>query len=117
MTAGGADPTQAAGVILDRLAELLPDTSPLAQAFLLILLEREEAKLAALARTLDLPLALAVRAATELSGLTDSTGAPLAVFTPGASPGAGQLRLTPQGVWLARQATAPAGGQTDRTDH
>lgn len=116
MTAGG-DQTQAAGVILDRLAALLPETSPLTQAFLLILLEKEEARLAALARALDLPLALAVRAATELTALTDDTGAPLAVFTPGSSPGAGRLRLTEAGLWLARRATAPTDGQTGRTDH
>ena len=113
----GSDATEAAGGILDRLAELLPDTSPLTQAFVLILLEREEVKIATLSRMLDLPLALAVRAATELAGLTDSAGEPLASFTPGASPGAGALRLTPAGVWLARQAVAPPAGRTDRSDH
>ena len=117
MTAGNGDTTQAAGPTLDRFPELLPEPSPLAQAFLLILLDREEARLAPLARMLALPLALAVRAATELTGMTDATGAPIAAFTPGRSPGAGLLQLTPAGVWLARQAVAPPDGQTDRTDH
>lgn len=111
-----AESEQAAD-ILDRLAGLLPDTSPLAQAFVLVLLEREEAKIASLARALDLPLALAVRAATELAGLTDKAGAPIATLTPGASPGAGQIRLTPAGVWLARQAVAPTREQTNPGDH
>ena len=115
--ADGSDASEAAGGILDRLAELMPDTSPLCQAFVLILLEREDARIATLARMLDLPLALAVRAATELTGLTDSAGEALASFTPGASPGAGRLQLTPAGVWLARQAVAPPEGQTPHTDH
>lgn len=113
----GSDTREAAEEILDRLARLLPSASPLAQAFVLILLERENLKLATLARMLDLPLALAVRAATELAELTDETGAALATFTQGRSPGAGALTLTPAGVWLARRATAPGEEQTDHRDH
>ncbi|HLU91788.1 MAG TPA: hypothetical protein VKZ46_04300 [Pedomonas sp.] len=102
-----------AGRILARLADALPDASPMAQAFLLMLAQRDEARLAALAKALDLPQALALRTATELAALTDDAGAAIASFTPGRSPGAGLLRLTPDGVLLTKRLL----GRTARTDH
>ncbi|MCH8685168.1 hypothetical protein [Pedomonas mirosovicensis] len=102
---GGADGTDSAEgpAYLARLSDVLPDATPLGQAIFLLLAERGEAKLAALAKALDLPLALVVRGASELTGLTDERGAPLATLAEGASPGAGLLRLTPAGADLAHQ--------------
>lgn len=99
--------------ILTRLADALPDASPLAQACFLALIERDEARLAALAKVLDLPQAMALRGVSELVGLVDDAQRPIAIFTPGANPGSGVLRLTPEGVLLAKRLL----GRTARTDH
>lgn len=97
---------------LARLQDVLPDVSPLAQALFLLLAAGGEARLAALGKALDLPLALTLRGASELAGLADTSGAALAELLEGASPGAGRLRLTPAGTALARRLT----GETDRRD-
>ena len=107
MTGGGSDGGNDGDSPADlaRLSDVLPDATPLAQAIFLLLAERGEARLAALGKALDLPLALTLRGATELTGLTDSSGTPLAELEEGSSPGAGLLRLTPAGAELAHQLT------------
>ena len=113
MEADDADDSRDAANLIASLDRLLPEASPLAQACFLVLAERDEARLAALAKAMDVPQALAMRAATELTGLQDEAGAFVATFTPGASPASGLLRLTPDGVLLAKHLL----GRTRHTDH